>query len=141
MNPDSTHAPKFLTMESSCTHVEAHLDIERNCKYKGTAKINLEDIGFHPAFSRSLGQHNVDWLCKVFEKEGCRRLDAQNYVPAIISQQHLCAALQAAGKSVDELLASDPSRLPHLHFLAGQVLCLHGRHRIEAGGKVLLAGD
>jgi actin-related protein len=97
---------------------------------KEPLKFNLEEIGFHPAFSQSVEQNKVDWLCKVFQKEGCRRLDTQNHVTAIISQQHLCAALYAARKSFDELLASEPNQAPHLRFSAGQVLCLHGRHRI-----------
>jgi Protein of unknown function (DUF3723) len=128
-------------MESSFTHGESHLDIERSREYKGTAKIDLEEIGFHPTSSQSVEQHIIDWLCERFQKEGCCRLDAQNHVPAIISLQDLRAALQAAGKSFSDLLTSDPNHLPHLRFLAGQVHCLHGRHRIRAGAEVLSYGD
>ncbi|EED22551.1 conserved hypothetical protein [Talaromyces stipitatus ATCC 10500] len=128
-------------MQSPSTHAEAHLEIERSRNYKGTAKIDLEEIGFHPDSSQSVEQHIIDRLCEKFQKEGCRRLDAQNHVAAIISLQDLRAALQAAGKSFKDLLTSDPNHLLHLQFLAGQVLCLHGRHRIRAGAKVLTAGD
>jgi hypothetical protein len=127
-------------MESSFTHGEAHLEIERSRNYKGTAKINLEEIGF-PDSLQSVEQHIVDRLCESFQKEGCHRLDAQNHVTAIISLQDLREALQAAGKSLNDLLTSDSNHLPHLRFLTGQVLCLHGRHRIRAAAKVLASGD
>lgn len=128
-------------MQSPCTHRETDLEIERSRHYKGTAKIDLEEIGFHPESSQSVEQHVIDRLCAKFHKEGCRRLDVQNHVTAIISLQDLRAALQTAGKSFKDLSHSDPNHLPHLRFSAGQVLCLHGRHRIQAGAKALTAGE
>lgn len=80
-------------MESQFTNAELQLGIERSRKYKGTAKIDLNDIEIHPYISQSLEQHNVDRLCTIFRNEGCRRLEVQNYVTAVVSQQHLHAAL------------------------------------------------
>lgn len=104
-------------MQSPFTQGEAHLEIERSRHYKGTAKIDLEEIGFHPDSSQSVEQHVIDRLCAKFQKEGCRRLDAQNHVTAIISLQDLRAALQTAGKSLKDLSNSDPNHLPHLRQL------------------------
>jgi hypothetical protein len=128
-------------MQSPCTHRETDLEIERSLHYKGTARINLEEIGFHPKSAHSVEQHVIDRLCAKFQKEGCRRLDTQNHVTAIISLQDLRAALQTAGKSLEDLSNADPNHLPHLRFSAGQVLCLHGRHRIQAGAKILTADE
>jgi hypothetical protein len=53
-------------MESQFTNAELQLGIERSRKYKGTAKIDLDDIAFHPHISQPLEQHNVDRLCTIF---------------------------------------------------------------------------
>jgi hypothetical protein len=50
-------------MQSPFTHGEAHLEIERSRHYKGTAKIDLEEISFHPDSSQSVKQHVIDQLC------------------------------------------------------------------------------
>jgi hypothetical protein len=71
-------------MESPFTYGESHLDIERSRNYKGTAKIDLNEIRF-PASLQSVEQHVIERLCGRFQKEGCRRFDVQNHVPAIIS--------------------------------------------------------
>jgi hypothetical protein len=125
-------------MESQFTNAELQLGIERSHKYKGTAKIDLNDIAH---ISQPFEQHNVDRLCTIFRKEGCRRLEVQNHVTAVVSQQHLHAALQVAGKSNEALLTLNQNQFPHLRFPAGQVRCLHGRHRIRAGKEVLPISD
>lgn len=128
-------------MEFQFTDAELQLGSERSRKYQGTAKIDLDGIAFHPHISQSLDQHNVDRLCTIFRSEGCHRLEIQHHVTAVVSQQHLHAALQAAGESPDSLRTLDETRFPHLRFPAGQVRCLHGRHRIQAGKAVLPISD
>jgi Protein of unknown function (DUF3723) len=83
----------------------------------------------------------VDRLCEIFRKEGCRRFDLRNHITAVVSRESLQSALRAARKTPDELLTTVPNNFPRLEFRAGQVLCLHGQHRVRAGAEVLPAGD
>ncbi|QKX63195.1 uncharacterized protein TRUGW13939_10364 [Talaromyces rugulosus] len=128
-------------MEFMLTDTELRLDTERNEKYQGTAKIDLDRISFHPNLSRPIEQRNIDRLCEIFRQEGCRRLKVQNHITAVVSRESLQAALRAARKTPEDLLATDPKKFSHLRFSTGQVLCLHGQHRIQAGAEVLPEGD
>lgn len=59
----------------------------------------------------------------------------------MVSRESLQTALREARKTPDELLTTAPNHFPHLQFSAGQVLCLHGQHRLRAGAEVLPEGD
>ena len=79
------------------TEDELRLTTERSRKYQGTAKINIGQIALHPSVSQHLDQKNVERLCEIFDKEGCRRLNAYNHVSAVVSRQHLHDALRGGG--------------------------------------------
>ena len=123
--------------ESMYTEDELRLTTERSRKYQGTAKINISQIALHPSVSQHSDQKNVERLCEIFDKEGCRRLDVYNHVSAVVSRQHLHDALRAARVSTNEMMTNQPNRYPHLQFSAGQVECLHGQHRLKAGEEYL----
>jgi hypothetical protein len=118
---------------TSFTETELRLATERRLKYQGTAKVSLDQIHFNPNQSRELDSKNLDRLCRIFRKEGCRRLDVQNHAPAIVSRQHLQTALQEARVTTQALMTNTPEFYPHLQFPVGQLQCLHGRHRVKAG--------
>lgn len=120
---------------------ELHILTERCRKYQGTAKINIDQITPHTSVSQQINKKNVERLCEVFDKEGCRRLNVYNHVSAVVSMQHLHEALQAAGVNTTDLLTDQPSRFPHLHFLAGSIKCLHGQHRLKAAEHYLPSID
>ncbi|KAJ6027955.1 hypothetical protein N7540_003531 [Penicillium herquei] len=123
------------------TDPELQVLTERCRKYQGTAKININQITSHPSVSRHISEKNVERLCEIFDKEGCRRLDVHNHVSAVVSIQYLHEALQAAGINTAHLLTDQPSRFPHLHFSAGAIKCLHGQHRLKAGELFLPSID
>ncbi|PGG98898.1 hypothetical protein GX51_06545 [Blastomyces parvus] len=126
---------------SMFTDTELQLTTERSTKYQGTAKINLSQIAFHPSLSRELDQKNVERLCEIFNKNGCRRLDIQHHVTAVVSQQHLANALHAAHVTAHALMTNPPDRYPQLQFPTGQIRCLHGQHRLKAGEELLPPSD
>lgn len=119
------------------TDVERHLTTERQLKYQETAKINLDQISFHPSVNTKFDQNNVDRISEIFRKDACRRLDIRNHVTAIVSRRHLRRALRAARATSGELMTNNPTQYPHLHFRVGQVQCLHGQHRLKAGEETL----
>ncbi|GFF96384.1 hypothetical protein IFM53868_08512 [Aspergillus udagawae] len=123
------------------TGTELQLTRERSLKYKGTAKVYINQIVTHPSISRGLDPKNVDRLCKIFGRDRCRRLDVRNHVTAVVSRQHLEMALASAGVSTIALMTNPPDRYPLLEFPVGQVQCLHGQHRLKAAEELLPPSD
>lgn len=123
------------------TDHERRVTSERNKKYRGIALINLSQIVPHNSICRALDPRNVDRLCGVFSKEGCRRLDVPNHVTAVVSSHSLDDALQKARVSAAQLMSDTSDGYPHLQFPSGEVKCLHGQHRLKAGEEFLADCD
>lgn len=127
--------------ESIYTDPELQILTERCRTYQGTAKVNISQITPHPSISQHMNTKNVERLCEVFDKEGCRRLDIYNHVSAVVSREHLHEALQAGRVNAADMMTDQPSRCPHLHFSTGSIQCLHGQHRLKAGEHYLPSID
>ncbi|KAJ5346216.1 hypothetical protein N7452_004220 [Penicillium brevicompactum] len=123
--------------ESKYPDPELRILTERCRTYQGTAKVNISQITPHPSTSQHMNIKNVERLCEIFDKEGCRRLDIYNHVSAVVSRQHLHEALQAGRVDAADLMTDQPNRYPHIHFSAGSIQCLHGQHRLKAGEHYL----
>ena len=109
--------------------------------FLGSAKIFLEHLHFQKDKGEyNLDQKNVARLQKVFELEGCLRLNPEHHVPVLIDLETLEQSLDQSQIRRGELFTSviPPELiLPRNHV----VLCLHGRHRIAAARNLLLASD
>ncbi|KAJ5766653.1 uncharacterized protein N7511_004269 [Penicillium nucicola] len=127
--------------ESMHTDPELQVLTERCRTYQGTAKINISQITPHPSISQHMNTKNVERLCEIFDKEGCRRLDIYNHVSAVVSRQHLHEALQAGRVNAADMMTDQPSQYPRLHFSTGSIQCLHGQHRLKAGEHYLPSID
>lgn len=103
----------------------------------GIVRINLESLDFYPG--RAIDNDIVLYLKSVFEDSGCDREHDQNVVPANISSTALDSILVTSGLTRSELQLSliHPSYRPLLNTGDLKVLCLHGRHRIEAAKRFL----
>lgn len=115
----------------------AHLIVDQHRYHRGFAKIRLQNLEFSEDAARPpLSQTNIDRLYKIFDLEGCQRLDPDNYVPVLVDHEVLGEALARTGVSEQQLL--DPRSLPLLQ-LGGdsKALVLHGRHRLRAAEKFL----
>lgn len=119
------------------TQAEIRLAAERRLKYQGTAKINLNQIQV-PLDSDT---KKLKRLRGIFLKEGCLRLDDRNHVVCTVSRRNLEASLQRAGATAGSLLTNSAELYQHLCFPDENVKCLHGRHRIKVGRKVLPPTD
>jgi hypothetical protein len=75
------------------TEEEIQLAAERRRKYIGTAKVSISQLQFDPPLPQDLDPKNLGRLREIFRKNCCRRLDVDNHVPAIVSQEDLAAAL------------------------------------------------
>lgn len=127
-------------MELMLTDAERQLTTERQLKYQGTAKIELDHISFQPLTSREIDQKNVERLREIFAKDGCQRLDIRNHVTAIVSRRHLRRACHATGLTTEKL-KSRQQQYPRLCFRERQVHCLHGQHRLKAAEETLPPSD
>lgn len=59
-------------MELMLTDAERQLTTERQLKFQGTAKIELDQISLQPLMSREIDQKNVERLREIFAKDGCQ---------------------------------------------------------------------
>jgi hypothetical protein len=122
---------------------EKRQEAEKVIKYRGTASIELDVLHFPRTKSREPDEKNVERLESLFrEEDGCRRLELRHHIPAVLSQAHLDAALEASEISAERLLDHARDGYPKLDFPPGyQLDCLHGRHRVLAAKKVLPSWD
>jgi len=146
--PRATAEPNFLYVslinmrQSQFLEQERRLAEEKRIKYKGTARIRLDVLHFQWNKPRELNQKNLERLKSCFQTEGCRRLELENHVPAIIDQLQLDDAMQASNISASAMMTNQTNDYPELNFPAGyQLKCLHGRHRVQAGREFLPPRD
>ena len=113
---------------------------EKKAAFRGRAKVAISNLRFEDAYvhgTRPLDSSNIDRLEKIFELEGCLRLDPDHYVPAIINRDTFEKALRNSGLQHD-LLNTSPDEPKWLNLDPQSYLtCLHGRHRLAAARRFL----
>ena len=122
---------------SSETSYELYLH-QRQAHYLGKARVKLHNLTFDEEAEgcRPLNVKNVQRLAEIYESEGCRNLDPNNAVSALISDDMLANILRASGRQQSSLIEqSIPPLLPLDEH--NKLLCLNGRHRITAGLQFL----
>jgi Protein of unknown function (DUF3723) len=126
-------------MRQSRTKLEdSKFEAERRLKYRGTARIALEAIHL----PEDPDSRHVERLKGIFRKEGCRPEHIGNHVLLLIDQPCLDTALSISGLSPTALLQNTHNEYPELRLSSGgQIPCLHGKHRIQAGRECLSARE
>jgi len=121
--------------------LEREIFNNKSANYRGAARIHLTNLDLEfPDRKRTLDEKNVNRLVRNFEFEGCLRLEAEHYVPALIDDETLIAALRESGLEQAALLKfSEPPELPLPDGLKLKVL--EGQHRLMAGSRFLLPGE
>ena len=114
---------------------------EKSKAYCGTVKIPLyllkhEGPEQNP---RQLNAKNVNRLLRIFELEGCLRLETENHIPALVSQEMLIYLLSTVQGEEAKLKKWNEHLLFFQPFEA--LTILHGRHRLEAARKFLRYHD
>ena len=115
---------------------------ERQSKFQGSAKIHLKHFDFFedseiPA-ALKLDDKNVGRLMQIFKLEGCKRLEPEHHIPALIEETVLEQSLVQSGLQLGSLRDIPPVlELPDNYRL----VCLHGKHRIAAANRFLLPGN
>jgi Protein of unknown function (DUF3723) len=107
---------------------ERRLFESKRAHFKGSAKVPLDLLQSYAPSTFTFDAKNVARLIKIFEQEGCYRLNPDHHVPVTISRQSFEQALRDAGIDQHTLLTNDD---PPLIQPEG-VTVLHGRHRLNA---------
>lgn len=121
---------------------EQRLNLERNVKYRGTARIRLDHLHFEWGEARELSRKNVERLKQLFRTETIQRLEPRNHIPAVVHEHDLDGAVQGSKVSAETLLSNPDGDFPMLKFPRNfKLTCLHGRHRIQAARETLPPTD
>ncbi|RAH76682.1 hypothetical protein BO86DRAFT_383627 [Aspergillus japonicus CBS 114.51] len=102
---------------------EVHVATERRLKYQALERLK------------------IDKLKQTWKEDGCRRLDAENYIPALASSEAISQALARIGMTPECFKNNRTNHLPSMTFDPNQIKGLHGRHRIYAAADFLAPAD
>jgi hypothetical protein len=108
----------------------------------GRARIALSSL-VTSSCHRQVSRSNIDRLKRIFEREGCLRADAENYVPCVIDAESLRTALSLSSLTAQQIRLSGEDSLPPPLLLPDQsmISCLHGQHRLLAAREYLEEDD
>lgn len=124
--------------------IDSSVSEERSRCYLGIARVYLPALNFSHTLvqdkHRAVSPSNVARLVKIFERNGCMRLQEENVVHAVIRDEVLASALLEHHLTHEEFRdlhwAQDA---PLLNI--SEVQCLSGLHRIEAAREHLDDND
>ncbi|KAI9736725.1 MAG: hypothetical protein M1834_000929 [Cirrosporium novae-zelandiae] len=115
---------------------------DRYSKWCGSAKVDLRFLAYTEAKhdARWIDEKNVERLIQIFHLEGCHRLDLENHVPVLISEEQLHQALSRAHLARQDLL--NLNEFPFITFEDDiRLICIHGKHRLIAADKFLCPSE
>ncbi|MCJ1473162.1 hypothetical protein MMC13_001813 [Lambiella insularis] len=114
--------------------LESRVFAETNSAYYGKVKLPLLHLQYENdsiTGTRPLDPQNVKRLRKIYELEGCHRLEPEHHVPVLIERSVLEGALSATNLQIPQLRESQEPRPLHLGSDV-RLTCLYGKHRLEA---------
>lgn len=124
------------------TDLDSNIAAERSRAYRGAAKVQIRHVLFednNQLGARPVDPKNVARLLKIYELEGCFRLEPEHHVPVLISSEALSAALRAAQLEAGSLMTcGEPPSLDLPYF---PIVGLHGIHRLKAANQHLDPDD
>jgi hypothetical protein len=118
-------------------------EVKSRC-YLGIARVPLTSLNFQHALvqnkHRAISPSNVWRLEKIFERNGCWRLQEENVINAVVQDDDLAMALSQSTIAGHELRSLQWAQdAPSLAL--SDVQCLSGLHRIEAANRYLDEND
>ncbi|KIW09691.1 hypothetical protein PV08_12034 [Exophiala spinifera] len=121
---------------------DAKFETERRRQHRGTARISLDVLKVQFEAHEQLDRNNVERLKGIYRREGCRPQLINNRILVEIDETSFDAALDLSGVAAADLFTPQRDDYPELRFPTGtEVICLHGKHRIQAGREFLSPRD
>ncbi|KAA8645057.1 uncharacterized protein ATNIH1004_009268 [Aspergillus tanneri] len=118
--------------------LDQEISAEKVNSYRGAAKIRLQHFAFNRNIPdvRTIRESHIKALVNTFESEGCLRLNPDNFVKVLISDEILQQSLSRQSLSETDLF--EPGE-PHMLDLPENVKLpvLHGKHRLLAAERFL----
>lgn len=111
--------------------------IDKQAHYRGSAKVSLNSLRFDDV-TRTLDTKNVARLLRIYQFEGCLRLEKEHYIPVIIDEAQLSRICQQSNVEAKSLLSGT---LVALNCGDIRLSCLYGQHRLAAAKEFLEPGD
>lgn len=103
-------------------------------EFRGLARVGLSDLQFDE--DHTIFPQNVHRLNKIFQIEGCQRLDERNYIDVVATDSQLYTVQPGC------LQDAPPKAWGSSPVLGvGPLKCLTGQHRVRAAQKYLDAND
>jgi hypothetical protein len=116
--------------------MDERLYSEKRSFYMGRAKVNLRNFDLSGSGPRTIREKHIVSLVETFKSEGCIRLNADNFVKALVSNVILEQTLSEQGLNATDL--HDQSQLHFVNFPENFKLnLLHGKHRLLAADRFL----
>lgn len=120
---------------------EGSIYAEKRKGYRGAVKYPLhclveENERIDP---RQTDPKNIKRLLNIFKLEGCCRFEAQNHIPALISHDQYERLINGLPDRGSQLKNCDVE--PPQTNSAETLVCLHGKHRLEAARRYLGSGE
>lgn len=110
--------------------------------FHGYAKVELKHLEFRFSLfgMRVFDPSNSKALREKFENDECARREPQNFIGAVVNNDLLEQII--AESDTNPSILKDETALPWLSFPEEtRILCLYGKHRVEAAKHALLPGD
>lgn len=106
--------------------------LARKSSFKCTAIVRMKAISFlsNEQYPRNIDQKNVERIKRIFNTEGCFRLDKSNSIPVLANNDDFQLAMRDSA-------FSDDGPYPYFNFNDDSLICLHGRHRLTAAYEYL----
>ncbi|MCJ1250104.1 hypothetical protein MMC30_007330 [Trapelia coarctata] len=111
--------------------------IDKQFHFRGSAKVSLNSLRFDDV-ARTLNPKNVARLLRIYQYEGCLRLEREHYIPVIIDEAQLSRICQQSNVEAKSLLSGT---LVALNCENIRLSCLYGQHRLAAAKEFLEPGD
>jgi hypothetical protein len=112
--------------------------------YRGIARIPLESLNFQHELvqekHRDVSHTNIARLVRIFEQNGCLRLQEEHVINAIVRDEDLLIALSQERLEQKEFQNLQWAQDAPLLDLT-PVYCLSGLHRVEAARRFLPEND
>ncbi|KAF1363093.1 hypothetical protein EJ07DRAFT_104137 [Lizonia empirigonia] len=112
--------------------------------YRGIVKAPLDALDYDHPFvvdkRREISEQNIQRLERIFERNGCLRLQEENVINAIIRDEDL-PLLLSSGISTSEQLRQVAWARDAPALSSGRLNCISGLHRVEAAKRYLEEND
>ncbi|KAH8430169.1 uncharacterized protein LDX57_007839 [Aspergillus melleus] len=123
----------YLTRQAQVESKEKALEAYRKERFRGSARVRLDCLGFEKGFSRLMDDgRNTVRLERILELQGCLRINRDYHVPVLVDAADW-------GRTI-KMHDSEDELLPELAVPLNMLLRAQGYESIVAAARKMLSG-